>query len=138
MLNMSEQFHPDMHRPRFENVTFWRATRCAFAENCSKTPKHQSNSQVLVFFVKSTSGSTKICNFWYFGVSEQFLAKIFSKNRKLQTSVLPESPKLHYLTVIFGNFEQFLAKPHLVACQNRTIWTFGKNMSGSTILTSNL
>ena len=30
----------------------------------------------------------------------------------------------------FGGFEQFLAKPHLVALQNVTFWTFGKNMSG--------
>ena len=31
--------------------------------------------------------------------------------------------------LFFGVFEQFLAKPHMVARQNRTIWTFGKNMS---------
>ena len=40
-------------------------------------------------------------------------------------------PTLHYLTVIFGVFEQFLAKPHLVGRQNRTFWTFGKNMSAT-------
>ena len=27
-----------MHRPRVENVTFWRATRCGFAKHCSKMP----------------------------------------------------------------------------------------------------
>ena len=41
-----------------------------------------------------------------------------------------KSPNLDYFGVIFGVFEQFLAKPHLVARQNKTIWTFGKNMSG--------
>ena len=44
--------------------------------------KRQKTSQVLVIFLKSTSGSTKICNFRYFGVSEQFLAKNYSKTPK--------------------------------------------------------
>ena len=38
-------------------------------------------------------------------------------------------PNLDYFTGDFGVLEQFLAKPHLVARQNRTIWRFGKNMS---------
>ena len=37
--------------------------------------------------------------------------------------------KYHQILTIFGVFEQFFAKPHLVARQNRTIWRFGKNMS---------
>ena len=49
------------------------------------------------------------------------------KNRKLW-QISQKSPKLHYLTVIFG----VSAKPHLVARKNRTIWTFGKNMSALT------
>ena len=35
----NSHFLPDMHRPRVENVTFWRATRCGLAKNCSKRPK---------------------------------------------------------------------------------------------------
>ena len=38
-------------------------------------------------------------------------------------------PNLDYFAVDFGIFEQFLAKPHLVARQNVTFWRFGKNMS---------
>ena len=49
--------------------------------------------------MKSTSGSTKISHFRFFGV-----------------------------------FEQFSAKPHLVARQNRTISTFGWCMSGTCLL----
>ena len=49
------------------------------------------------------------------------------KNPKLWIS--QKSPNLDYFTVIFGVFEQFLAKPHLVARQNVTFWRFGKNMS---------
>ena len=32
---------PDMHRPKVENVLFWRATRCVFAKTCSKSQKPQ-------------------------------------------------------------------------------------------------
>ena len=45
-LNMSMKVHmkkcwvePEMHRPKVDNVLFWRATRCGFAKNCSKMPK---------------------------------------------------------------------------------------------------
>ena len=30
---------PDMFLPNLQNVTFWQATRCGLAKNCSKTPK---------------------------------------------------------------------------------------------------
>ena len=40
-------------------------------------------------------------------------------------------PNLDYFTGEFGVFEQFLAKSHLVARQNRTFWRFGKNMSAT-------
>ena len=43
-----------------------------------------------------------------------------------QMWISQKSPKLHNLTVIFAVFEQFSAKLHLVAHQNRTIWTFAK------------
>ena len=33
------------------------------------------------------------------------------------------------LTNLLWFLSNFLAKPHLVACQNRTFWAFGKNMS---------
>ena len=49
--------------------------------------KRQSNSQDLVIFVKSTSGSNEIRNFQFFGIFEQF-RQIFT-------------------TVIFGVFEKF-------------------------------
>ena len=55
---------------------------------------------------------------------------------RYQMWISQKSPKLHYFTVIFHVFEQFLAKPHLVARQNRTIWTFSKNMSGTESFTS--
>ena len=58
-----------------------------------------------------------------------------AQKRKLRIVVLPDvdfmisqkSPNLDHLTSVF---EQFLAKPHLVARQNVTFWTFGKSMSG--------
>ena len=28
------------HLPNLQNVLFWRATRCSFAKNCSKTPNN--------------------------------------------------------------------------------------------------
>ena len=40
-------------------------------------------------------------------------------------SVLQKWPNLDYLSVIFGFFETFLAKPHLVARQKVTFSTFG-------------
>ena len=42
---------------------------------------------------------------------------------------LQKWPNLDYFTMVFGIFEQFLAKPHLVARQNRTFSTFGWCMS---------
>ena len=55
--------------------------------------KRQSNCRDLAIFVKSTSGSTEIRNFRFFGVFEQFLGKKCSKtpkNWKLWISVLPD------------------------------------------------
>ena len=45
------------------------------------------------------------------------------KFRRYQMWISLKSPKLDHLTSVF---EQFLAKPHLVARQNVTFWTFGK------------
>ena len=46
-----------------------------------------------------------------------------------------KSPNFHYFTVIvLGIFEQFLAKPHLVARLNVTFSTFGRCMSGTRTL----
>ena len=48
-----------------------------------------------------------------------------------------KSPNLDYLTVTFAVFEQFLAKPHLVARQIVTFWPFGKNMFGCCLFSLN-
>ena len=97
----------DMFLPKVQIVLFWRATRCGLAKNCSKTQK---------ITVK----------YWSFG---DFWPKNAQKRQKTEVADFGAT-KLHYFTVIFCLFEQFSAKPHLVARQNRTIWTFGKNMSG--------
>ena len=50
--------------------------------------------------------------------------------RCYQMRMSQKKPNLHYFTVGFGAFEHFLAKSHLVTCQNRIIWRFGKKMLG--------
>ena len=97
--------------------------------------------------MKSISGSAEICNFRFFGVFEQFLAKTISgsspKFREPEVGDFgatrcgfsQKSPNLDYLTGFFGVFEQFLAKPHLVARQNVTFSTLGWCMSGMAIVT---
>ena len=42
-------YHPDMHHPKVENVTFWRATRCGLAKNCSKTQKKTQSNIVKIW-----------------------------------------------------------------------------------------
>ena len=82
-----------------------------------KRKKTQSNSQDLAIFVKSTSGSTKIRHFRFFGVFEQFLAKphLVARqnlvNRKSAILMLPDvafskNRQTLFFTLNFGIFEQ--------------------------------
>ena len=72
-----------------------------------------------------------------------FWPKIAQKRRKLEVvdfcanrcGFSQKSPNLHYLTIIFGVFEQFLAKPHLVTPSTKgTEITEGYLYLGSTLL----
>ena len=74
----------------------------------------------MAIFVKSISGSTES--------STSCLRKL--RFQCYQMWISQKWPNLDYFTGDFGVFEQFLAKPHLVARQNMTFWRFGKNMSG--------
>ena len=108
---------------------------------CQKLLKNAKNYTKIVkiwrFLWKTTSGSTKIHNFRFLAFLSNFWPKIGQKRQKnrscgfwcYQKWISQKSPNLDYFTVIFGVFEQFLAKPHLVARQNRTISTFGWCMS---------
>ena len=63
--------HSDMFLPNLQNVTFWRATRCGLAKNCSKTLKNGSygfRRQALpdVDFTKMAKSSLFYCWFWRF------------------------------------------------------------------------
>ena len=64
-----------MRRLWVENVTFWRATRRGFPKTAQKRQKNPVKQSRVGIFVKSTSGSTEICNFRFFGICEKFLAK---------------------------------------------------------------
>ena len=59
----------DMHRPRVEKVTFWRATRCGLAKNCLKTPKTGSCGfwpYQMWLFTKIAKSGLFDCYFWRF------------------------------------------------------------------------
>ena len=101
-----------------------------------KIPKKKISQIVKIwrFLWKATSGSAKIAEFQFWRATRCDFIKNCSKcqkKRKLRISVLPDVDftNLDYLTRFFGIFEQFLAKPHFVARQSVTFWTFGKNMS---------
>ena len=68
-----------MRRLRVENVTFWRATRRGFPKTAQKRQKNPVKQSRFGIFVKSTSGSTEICNFRFFGICENFWQKIAQK-----------------------------------------------------------
>ena len=115
------QLEPDMHRPNVQIVLFWRATRCGFAKNCSKTPKitlKQSRfgdfceKPHLVVPKSTTSGSHTNRN------QRTRSNRLWRQQKWLFTKIAKFSLFDSY---IFGILEQFQAKPHLVALQNRTI-----------------
>ena len=73
----------------------------------------------MVTFVKSTSGSTS----GFLAFFTNFGPKITQKRQKQEVvdfgttrcGFSQKSPNLDFFSVIFGVFEQFLAKPHLTA-----------------------
>ena len=104
----------DMFLPTFQNVTFWRATRCGLPKIALKNSRKSKKSPIFdkkcSCLVMLSSGSTEI---WF----------------------QPELPGLYILhqeMVIFGIFSNFLLnihKPHLVARQNVIFWRVGQCMS---------
>ena len=94
-------------------MVFWQRYKMLFCQKLLKNAKNNSKMvKIWRFLWKCTSGSTKIRNF-------RFLAKNCSKPASsgfwcYQMWISQKKPNLHYFTVGFGIFEQFLVKPHLV------------------------
>ena len=95
-------------------------------------PPHTSQNMVSQSEADMLLPNLQIVMFW------TKIAQKRQKNLKIQILVLPDvdftkiaKSSLFYCWFWFWHF---LAKPHLVARQNRTIWRFGKNMSDWTTI----
>ena len=79
-----------------------------------KRQKLEPNSEDLMIFVKSTSGSTEIHNFYFFVFLRNFWPKMAQKRQKTEAVDFGATRCGFHknCALIFGVFEQFLAKPH--------------------------
>ena len=80
--------------------------------------------------VKKAKSNSKIVKIWWF-LWNPHLVDTKIGHFLFLAFLINFWPNHHYFTVTFGFFDQFLGNPHLVACQNRTISTFGRCMSAS-------
>ena len=118
--------------PVLANYQMW------FFQKLLKNAKNHSKIvKIWPFLWKATSGSAEIHNFQFLAFLNNFWPQIAQKCQKQEVvdfsttrcSFSQKWPNLDYFTMVFGIFEQLLAKPHLVARQNMTFSTFGQCMS---------
>ena len=100
-------------------ILFVHYTQTCTAQECPVLASYQM--WFCQKLLKNAKNYTKIVKIWRFLSNFGPKIKIGQKTQKTQKLwilVLPEVDftKIDYFTVIFGIFEQFLAKPHLVAC----------------------